>query len=185
MRRRVLLLFLAVVAGLVVLVVSVPLWLGVAVKLAGPSRGVTIGSYERIGYSRFAFHNVEYRRPGLRVTASRAEADTPLVWWWHRSRGRPEIITAGKWRVDVARRETPTAPAPDRGWVKLRALLQRLAVQLDRWLPRAAVGSGVVSWPGGEISVASAKWAGRELELATVAYKSLKADATVTFTPDD
>ena len=73
MRRRFLLILLGFVVGLVMIVASVPLWLGVAVKLFGPSRGVTFRSYERIGYSRFVFRDVEYRRPGLLVAASRAE----------------------------------------------------------------------------------------------------------------
>ena len=111
MRRRFLLILLGLVAALVVLVASVPLWLGAAVKLFGPSRGLTFASYERIGYSRFALRDVEYRRPGLLVAATRAEAETPLVWWWHRYRGRPEIITAGDWRVEVSRRDTPSTPA--------------------------------------------------------------------------
>src|SRR5688500_8955475 len=127
MRRRFFFLFVGVIAGLVVLVATVPLWLGAAVRMAGPSRGVTFGAYERIGYSRFALRDVEYRRAGLRVTATRAEAETPLVWWWHRVRGRPELITVGNWRVEVARPETPRPPAPDRGWMKLRSLLQRIA----------------------------------------------------------
>ncbi|MGH7945172.1 MAG: hypothetical protein ACREF9_09205, partial [Opitutaceae bacterium] len=186
MRRRVLLILLLLVAGLVVLVVSVPLWLGAAVKLAGQSRGLTFASYERIGYSRFALNNVEYRRANVRVTASRAEAETPLVWWWHRWRGRPEIITVGEWRVEVSRRDAPPAtPPPDRGWMKLRGQLRRIATQLDRWLPRAATGAGLVRWPGGEISVSSAKWAGRELVAGDVTWRSLKADATVTFAADD
>ena len=185
MRRRLFFIFLGVVAGLVVIVATVPLWLGAAVKMAGPSRGVTFGSYERIGYARFALRDVEYRRPGLRVTATRAEAETPLAWWWHRVRGRPELITVGDWRVEVSRRETPSAPAPDRGWMKLRLLLQRIAAQLERWLPRAVAGAGVVQWPGAEISVGSAKWAGRELVLDDVAFRAVKVDGTVVFARDD
>ena len=75
MRRRVLILFFGIIALLVVAVATVPLWLGTAVKLGARSRGLTFSSYERIGYSRFVLKDVEYRRPGLKVTASRAEAN--------------------------------------------------------------------------------------------------------------
>jgi translocation and assembly module TamB len=185
MRRRLFFIFLGVVAGLVVIVTTVPLWLGAAAKMIGRSRGLTFGSYERIGYTQFALRDVEYRRPGLRVTATRAHAETPLAWWWHHARGQPGLITVGDWRVEVSRRETPGPPAPDRGWMRLRSLLQRIATQLERWLPRAAVGAGVVQWPGAEISVGSAKWAGRQLVLDDVAYRALKVDGTVEFAPND
>ena len=79
MRRRLFFILLGVVAGLIVIVATVPLWLGAATKMIGRSRGLTFGSYERTGYTHFALRDVEYRRPGLRVTAARADAETPLV----------------------------------------------------------------------------------------------------------
>ena len=184
MRRRLLLIFLGLLAGLVVLVISLPLWLGAVAGFAGRSRGLTFAAYERIGYSRFVLRDVEYRRPGLRVTASRVEAETPLVWWWHRARGRPEVISAGEWLVEVSRRERPRPPPPDRGWMRLRALLQRIAVQLDRWLPQATAGAGLVRWSNGEISASSAQWAGRKLKVDDLTFRSLNVDASLAFSDD-
>jgi translocation and assembly module TamB len=187
MRRRVLIFFVGVIALIIVAVATVPLWLGAAVKLGAQSRGLTFGSYERIGYSRFALKEVEYRRPGLRVTASRAEAETPLLWWWHRSQNRSAMVALDEWHVEVERvsRPTPAKPAPQRGWVPLRAQLQRIAAQLDRWLPLATTGAGRVRWPGGELTLAGAKWAHRELVVDDFVLRNLKLDAAVTFASDD
>ena len=186
MRRRLLFILLAIVAGIVLLVVALPLWLGVAAKMAGASRGLTFAGYERIGYSRFVLRDVEYRRPALRVTASRVEADTPLLWWWHRTQGRPEKILAGDWRVEVEKSAaTPARPATAGGWVPLRRQLQRIATELERWLPAADVGPGVVRWPGGELSLSAAKWARRELRVDNLAFRNFRADATVAFAGND
>jgi translocation and assembly module TamB len=186
MRRRVLIFFLSLVALLVVAVATIPLWLGAAARLGARSRGLTFSSYERIGYSRFALKDVEYRRPGLRITATRAEADTPILWWWRRTQGRPEVIALGDWLVEVERNaNAPPKPATQRGWVPLRAQLQRIADKLDLWLPRAATGAGRVRWQGGELTLASAKWAARELWVEDLVFRSLKVDASLAFETDD
>ena len=69
-------------AGAVLLVLTLPLWLGSALERAGRSRGLTFASYERVGYGRFALREAEFRRAGVRVTVTRAEADTPVLWLW-------------------------------------------------------------------------------------------------------
>lgn len=185
MRRRVLILFLALMAGVVVVVATVPFWLGTAARIAGRSRGVTFGSYERLGYSRFVVRDIEVRRANVRVTATRAEGDTPVLWLWRHWRERSAPIIAGDWRVEVSRSTTPRNPTAERGWVPLRRLLQRIATQLERWLPAADIGAGVVQWPGGELAIGSAKWRQGELAAKGVAHRTLKGDATIAFARND
>src|ERR1044072_8503166 len=77
MRRRLLLILAGLIAGVVLLVATVPLWLGVAARSVGRSRGVTFGTYERVGYSRFTLRDVDFHQGNVHVTASRIEAETP------------------------------------------------------------------------------------------------------------
>jgi translocation and assembly module TamB len=183
MRRRVLISCLVLCGVVLLLLATIPLWLGVAAKTFASSRGVTFGSYERLGYSRFVVRDVVVKRPGVRVTVTRAEAETPLVWLWHRWTDRPALITAEKWSVEVERTSTPRPATTERGWMPLHQRLQRIAAQLHEWLPRANTGPGLVRWPGGEISVASVVWANRELTTRELAFRNLTADASAKFDP--
>ncbi|WP_414664338.1 translocation/assembly module TamB domain-containing protein [Horticoccus sp. 23ND18S-11] len=185
MRRRLFRLFVIAFAALVLGIGTLPYWFGSALAAAGRSRGLSVGRYERLGYARFALHDVEYRRATVRVTATRVEVDTPFVWLWRQTWKQSAPVNVGEWKVDVERSSTPSAPTVDRGWVWLRALLARIAVQLERWLPRASAGAGAVNWPGGGVTTAGGSWTGREIALRDVVYRSVTADtATVDFGAD-
>lgn len=184
MRRRLLFTFAAIIALVLVAVLTLPLWLGVAARTAGSSYGVSFASYERVGYNRFAFRDVEVRRANVRVTATRVEAPTPLLWGWKHWVGGENPITVAHWEVDVTKPATtaPTATPPrPSGWVPLRTLLNKITSQLDRWLPEATIGSGRVKFPGGEILLTSATWKERTLTTRGLTYRELKADATAAF----
>ncbi len=163
---------------------ALPWWLEPVLHRVGRAWGANFGAYERIGYTRFAVRDVEVRRPGVRVTVSRVEVDTPLVWLWRRWTGRPNEILAERWTVEVERR-TGSAVAPPAaatgGWIPLRATLIRVATGLDRWLPRARAGAGAVRWPGGGLTLASATWAGRTLAVENLAFGPLKTRAALAF----
>lgn len=180
MRRRLLKIFAALLAALLVGVASLPWWLGAALGGLGAPRGLKFARYERIGYTRFALHEAEVNLANVRVTVSRIEADTPLVAWWRKG----EVIAA-QWTVEVsAPKGSAAARKTAGGWVPLRAQLERIAAQLDRWVPRVVTQSGVVRWPGAKVKCNSAVWAERALAVKDLAYRELKADATLAFLAD-
>ena len=180
MRRRLLITFCVGLAGLILSAAALPWWLGAVFGWAGASRGLTFARYERIGYARFALHEAEFHHAAVRVTVSRIEADTPLVAWWRRGE-----ILVDSWAVEVpSRGETPAAQTAARGWLPLQAILQRVAVQLDRWAPRVTIQAGAVRWPGAELTCKSARWAERALAVKALAWRELKADATLAFPAD-
>ncbi len=183
MRRRLLFILAALAAALLAVIATLPLWLGAVVGWAGGSQGITFRSYERLGYSRFALHDVEFKRFGVRVAASRVEASTPALWTWRHWRGKPDAISAGRWTVEVEPRTPSSGPKKDSGWVPLRATLDKIVRQLARWLPQAEAGAGQVKWPGGELALTSARWAERELTVSGLNYRTLTADGTARFTP--
>lgn len=181
MRRRLLLIFVALLAICVVAVATLPFWLGAAAGMAGRSRGLTFASYERVGYGRFVLKDVEFRKANVRVTASRAEAPTPVAWAWRHWRGGENPIQVERWAVEITKSEEPKPPVGERGWVPLQAQLQKIAALLDRWLPQAQTGAGVVKFPGGEVTVGSAKWQKRELVAGGVSYRGFGADVVASF----
>ncbi|HUR56155.1 MAG TPA: hypothetical protein VM029_00490, partial [Opitutaceae bacterium] len=156
MRRRLLLVFSALLAVILVGILALPLWFGAAVHAAGGSRGLTFARYERIGYGRFALHDVEFRRANVHVTAKRAEVDTPVLWLWRHWRAAPTNVVVGDWSVNVTKSTAAPSTAPtESGWGPLRQTLVRVGAQLDRWLLRAQAANGIVRWPGGELTLAS------------------------------
>jgi translocation and assembly module TamB len=187
MRRRRFLITLAVLFTVAVIcVLTLPFWLGAALRLAPERWGVHYARYERIGYGRFALHDVEYHRGNVRVTVARVEVDSPLVWLWHRGSGHARPVVAGQWAVVVTSKAAePVKPASESGWVPLRATLRRIADQLARWLPGAQTGPGSVSWPGGGLTLAAADWQDRRLAVKHLSFRLLEVDATAEFPATD
>lgn len=170
---------------MLLLVATIPLWLGVALRWTPEKWGVRYARYERIGYGRFALHDVDYRRGTVHVTATRVESDSPLVWLVHRWRSQPRETVAGRWTVTVdpspATANSAGQPKRESGWVPLRATLRRVADLLDRWLPQARVGEGTVQWPGGGLQLAGATWTKRTLTVQHLALRGVVADGTAEF----
>ena len=188
MRRRIIFIAASLFAALVAAIAVLPWWLGPVLGRVGRSYDATFGTYERIGYSRFALRDVtvEVRRAGVQIAVSRVEADTPAVWLWRRWTGQPDEIAAERWTVTVAPRNrgavssSPTI-STEGGWVPLRAILVRVATGLDRWLPRAKIGAGAVRWPGGSLTLASAVWTKRTLAVEHLEFGPVKTAATLAF----
>lgn len=184
MRRRLPLIAVCLVAVFIAVIAALPWWLEPVLGRIGRSWGANFGAYERVGYTRFVLRDVEVRQPGVRVTVSRVEADTPLVWFWRRWIGRPGEILAERWTVNMERgNSSAVAPSAstEGGWIPLRATLMRIATGLGHWLPRAQAGAGAVRWRGGGLTLASATWTGRTLAVENLAFGPLKTRAALAF----
>lgn len=172
-----------VLAGALVLAATLPWWLGGALALVTPFKGFSFQSYERISYTRFALHGVEFNRSGVQVRLDRAEADTPLLWLWRHATNDSTRVVGGRWEVTVAANTTPPpkAESDPGGWLRLRSLLGRIATGLARWLPQADVGAGRVTWPGGGLTLGAAAWQDRTLKIQRLEGAGFKTDATLSF----
>ena len=183
MRRRLSFIAACLVAVFVAAIVVLPWWLEPVLVRCGRSLGAHFGGYERIGYARFALLDVEVHQSAVQVTASRVEADTPLVWLLRRWTGRSHEIFVDRWDVTVKTDDKPAIPraATASGWLPLREILFRVAAGLDHWLPIAKIGAGTVHWPGGGLAIASGTWARQTMAVKSLAFGPLKANATLEF----
>ncbi|MEO6005284.1 MAG: translocation/assembly module TamB domain-containing protein [Opitutus sp.] len=180
--RRFLVISSIVVLALAVLVLSVPWWMGEALRQFGPKFGVTFTRYERVGYSRFALEGVEVRHDPVVVTVTRAEADTPVLWLWRRWLSKPGRVVGGEWTTVVSASNKTQAPSKsDSGWVPLQKTLHRVADYLALWVPEVEAGRGVVSWPGQEITFASVTWKDRTIACPDAGYRILHASVRAAF----
>ncbi len=182
--RRLTGIVLILVALVILGVAACPWWLGGALARFGADRGLSFARYERLGYSRFALHEVEFRKGAVRVMADRAEGPTPVIWLWRHWRDVPVEATAGAWRVEAQGRGKAD-PSRERGWVPLRARLARIVDRLDDWLPRATVGPGVVRWPAGELTLAAATWDDRTLAVKDLGFRGRVAQLNASWTKED
>lgn len=166
--------------GMLIALAALPWWFGPAAAYAGRTRGLTFEEYERVGYSRFALNGVVFEHRAVRVSAERMEADSPLFWLFRHWTDNSRPITATTWRVEVKPRERPPA-SPSAGAMALRERLLMIASQLERWLPRANVGTGAVQWSGGELEIARAAWEERTLDVEGLRFDEHPADVSVAF----
>jgi translocation and assembly module TamB len=182
-------------AGVVLLAVTLPWWLGLALGGVGRALHATYERYERVGYSRFAIYGVVLTRPEVTVKIDRAEADTPTLWFWRHVTGNSREVVVNNWEVIVPEKspETSVTPRRESGWALFHSRLRRIAGGLDRWLPVARIGAGSVRWYNGGIVMASGQWKGRALDVkglgallgkATVPTHWPRVDAIATFPAD-
>ncbi len=191
MRRRLSVILGCLAVGVICTLIALPWWLGPVLKTAGPRWGLSFASYERVGYARFALREVVYQHPSVRVTAERVEADTALLSLWRQATGKLRNVAVSGWQVEVMAQNPPnrSVPPPVKsstggGAMPLRALLLKIATQLDRWLPRAELGAGVVRWMGGELKLSSAVWEKRALLVHGFGFGSHVADLTAALPSD-
>lgn len=181
--RRLFIFLLVFVASGVLALVTLPWWLGWAVKTGSARYGAQFSRYERIGYARFALHDVVVVQRNVRVTAARAETETPLLWLWHRVLRKPALIRVSTWNVGVSASGPSAAPSSsDSGAKRTRVILFRVADQLERWAPRVEIGEGKVSWPGGGLEIGRAQWEGRRLQVRPLRALNQAAEVDLTFT---
>ncbi len=183
--RRILLLFGGLISSAVLALLALPWWLPSLLKAAGPRWGLSFATYERVGYARLALREVVYTHPVVRVTVDRVETDTPVLYLWRLWTGGARVVTATRWEVTATPRPAVAGAAPSPGGaLRLRTTLTRVAAQLDRWLPFAEVGAGKVTWPGGGLTIASARWQQRTVQVRELDFGALAAEVTAAFLPD-
>jgi len=179
--RRFLIIFSIAAAFLAALVLFSPYWLPHALPAIARPLRATVGSYSRIGYSRFALENVTVERRTVTVKVSRVEADTPWLWAFRRVLHHDHLLVAGTWSVQVHAPGGPKTPQEEEGWVELQMHLSRIASGLEKWLRRASIGPGSVDWPRNEISVEGAVWQGRDLAVKQLQWRGYRSDVDLNF----
>ncbi len=172
--------FLVLLVGIVVL--SLPLWFGAALSRFGRDQGLTFGSYQRIGYGRFALNQVVVDRPDVQLAVSRVEAPSPLAWGWQRLRGAVGPVEAGTWTLKLSPTEprSPKEPAEPSGWPTVHGQIRDTVASLQEWLPKAKVGAGQVETGRGVVRVAGIAWAARRLEVREIAAEGHRLTVIVT-----
>src|SRR5579872_2068703 len=59
-----------------------PLWFPWVLRPLAPLAGARVGTYQRLGYSRFSLHDLAWTNEALVLHAQRVDAFVPSVWVW-------------------------------------------------------------------------------------------------------
>lgn len=175
MRRKLILLTAVIAFCVLVALAALPWWLGTALRVGGGRFGLTFGEYRRVGYTRFVLKDVEVRRPGVDVKASRVELATPLAW----AAGRPGTVTVDHWSVVVIKADKPADKNQPTGWHSLRARLDTIIRALERRLPPTTVGAGEVSWPGTTLHMAGVDWREHRLQVNGLTWRDQATEVMI------
>lgn len=178
-RRLKIFVYTLLVLGLVL--VSIPWWLGLALRPILRARNITFERYEREGYAHFRLRNATYQRDSVTVTIEAIHSPTPVLWltqWL----GSGPALQAENWSLQITPRAGPAAPASAstvQGPPDLRVLLrERVWPRLIRWLPEAQLMQGTLRGPGLDLTIKETKWDRGTLRLAGVKRAGFEFDVT-------
>ncbi|MDB6092868.1 MAG: hypothetical protein JWM32_430 [Verrucomicrobia bacterium] len=180
--RRLTFIFGWFLAGAIIALGALPWWLPVALRVVAHRYGAEFSRYEPIGYARFAVYEVVVEQPKVTIRAGRAESETPVAWLFHRCIGRPATIGVSTWSVVVKPSPAHAAQGSPGGAMRTRAILFKVAAELERWAPHTGIGAGKVTWPGGGLEINAASWQGRTLAVKKFAWGRIASDVVATFT---
>jgi len=98
---------LMALAALGALLLTLPWWLGLALRPVLQSQGITFEAYERAGYAHFLLRNVNHQAARFRLDAAQVKSVTPLLWLARRLRGQEPALAVENWSA----RLIPAPPA--------------------------------------------------------------------------
>src|SRR5690348_10158708 len=81
-QRKVLLGLGFFLAGIFLLLVSLPLWFPWIMRPVASKNGARYAHYERVGYRHFAVEGTGFTNDALRFRAQRVEGLVPTLWSW-------------------------------------------------------------------------------------------------------
>ncbi len=165
---------------------ALPLWMPWALRPAAGRFGVEFADYERVGYSRFALHDLRIAGDGFSLSIDRTESYQPLAWAGRvlaERVGEADFVTVSGWRLAIDEAAPERSEPPEFLPYETFAQVEEMLPSVLRWLPRADITGGRIDLRDTRIDVprvrlhrgmleasAGAAPAGREVQL------ELKAD---------
>src|SRR5215475_6585615 len=103
-QRRVLLGLGIFLAGIVVLLIVLPLWFPWIMRPIASKQGAHFTRFERVGYRRFAVEGVGFTNDAIRFRAERLEGLVPSIWYWRiisSSAKQNAFLRVSGWELDL------------------------------------------------------------------------------------
>ncbi len=160
--RKLLYIFAGLTLVFLLAVLAIPLWLPWVVKPVGAKFGLEYGEYERIGYGRFALHDLSFEHEAVTVSGGRLEAYLPLSWIFHALRmndDAADFLVVEDWRVVIDPPEKVEVEEPEDVFAyRIFEQVEGVLPYAVRWAPRVTLQDGVVAAKDFEATVEEVRW---------------------------
>ncbi len=160
--RRLLLALGLVVAGLLGILLSVPVWFPWVLAPLASRANARFARYQRDGYSRFSLYGFTYTNQSISFKAQRIEGLTPTVWLAHlvTGAGRKEqpFLRISDWQVESAPSSKPGS--------SVYSQAESLAADfrfLQRWVPDVVLSNGIVRVEQRSARIPALTWSSGQL----------------------
>jgi translocation and assembly module TamB len=166
-QRRVLLGIGIFLAGIVVLLVSLPLWLPWIMRPIAAKQGAQFASYQRLGYRRFAVEGVGFTNDAIKFRAQRIEGLVPSVWYWRiissSAKQNPFLQVSG-WELDISPSTTTNlsqSAQTNHATISVHRIVHEVADILQHvkhWIPTATLSNGTLRVESALLKVPNLDW---------------------------
>src|SRR6266542_3939888 len=166
-----------VILGIVVVALALPVWFPWVLRPVLAQFGVRFGSYERLGYTRFALTGVRANFGNTRFNSDRIAGLLPPRWLWRRysrNAGGEPFLTIAWWDLQIEpeeRRQPGRAPTAPGSTFAVAEQISRALPVWRTWLPAAQLTGGRVGIGANEVKIAAVEWHRGKL---TATVESLK-----------
>jgi len=154
-RRKLLLGLGLFIAALAAIWLLCPVWFPWLLRPVVSRMGATIGSYQRLGYSKFSISHLVFTNESMVLKAEKVEALVPSSWLWRLgvSRRTEPFLTITNWDCKFLPSNKPSQPVP----TQVRSAASAFQT-LHRWLPRAVLADGTVASGDTTLFISDAVW---------------------------
>jgi translocation and assembly module TamB len=187
-QRRILLGFAIFLAGIVGLLLSLPLWLPWVMRPVAAKQGARYANFQRVGYRRFVVEGAVFTNDAIRFRAQRVEGLVPSVWYWRlisASAKREAFVRVDGWELDLlpsAKTNLSQSAKTNQAGVSVHTNVQEVAEVLktvQHWIPAATLSNGTLRIESTEFKVPNLDWS-QGTARGRLEWPEEKQNATVT-----
>jgi translocation and assembly module TamB len=167
-KRRILLGLGIFLAGIVVLLVALPLWLPWIMRPIAAKNGARYARFERVGYRRFAVEGLVFTNDAIKLRAQRLEGLVPSVWYWRiissSTKQQNAFVRVSGWELDIppstATKLSQTTKT-NQGTASVHTIVHEVADVLQHvkhWIPAATLSNGTLRIESTVLQVPNVDW---------------------------
>ncbi|MDA1068952.1 MAG: hypothetical protein O3C43_20895, partial [Verrucomicrobia bacterium] len=167
--KSILLLFLGLLGLVGLLVLSLPLWLGLAIRTFAPEDLAQFDSYKMEGYGHFRLEGVSVTLPQANVFIDELHGLTPLNWYSKSRKDSQEDFLQIKhlevilFPNDATEDNSPESSSLPKNLPDALKLLEGLLQLTDTWLPQATIEHATITQDTRILELSDLRWKNRSL----------------------
>jgi len=162
-------LFLCMLGLLVLVLFSMPLWLGWGIRTFAPDELIQFEAYEMEGYGHFRLDGDSITHPQGTVELDHLHSLSSMNWLLKSRTGTTEdFVSIGKLRVTLPVIPRVAEDIPDNSTTpqnipEAMELLKEILQKTDTWLPQASVNHVIISKDARTVELTELSWRDRSL----------------------